>query len=75
MRIASRTVLVLLALGLPSATTFADTANIGFISYDLSNAPGPLPGTTVFDITNNTGANSQLTFRLRVQPIFRTLAC
>jgi hypothetical protein len=48
MRIASRTVLALLALGLPSAATFADTVNIGFISYDLSNAPGPLPGTTVF---------------------------
>jgi hypothetical protein len=59
---ASRATLILLALSLFSAATFADTINVGFISYDLSNAPGSSPGTTVFDITNNSGANSSVDF-------------
>lgn len=36
----------------------ADSFNVGYISYNLTNATGSSAGTTQFEITNNTGANS-----------------
>lgn len=49
-------IVLLLSLAVPTA--FADTYNVGFISYDLTNPNGSSSGTTQFDITNETGANS-----------------
>ncbi len=53
MRIATRILLLSLALGLFSAVAFASNVPVGFISYDFIGG-----GLAEFDITNQTGPNS-----------------